>query len=132
MDEYPLSKSAFDKLVTKTGKHLNEINIENVMMGNVKPDDIKISKEVLLMQGKIAERYGRHQMKENFTRASELTDVPDEKILEIYESLRPFRSTKEELINLAYELRDKYNAINCANLILEAVEAYEKRNILRT
>jgi propanediol dehydratase small subunit len=35
MEEYPLSKSAFDKLVTKTGKHLNEINIDSSVIRSI-------------------------------------------------------------------------------------------------
>ncbi len=37
----------------------------------------------------------------NFERAAELTAVPDDRILEIYNALRPYRSTKEELLAIA-------------------------------
>ena len=48
----------------------------------------------------------------------------------MYDILRPNRSTKLELLKMAQELVEKYNAKNCAKLVLEAVEIYEKRGIL--
>ena len=67
----------------------------------------------------------------NFERAAELVDVPDEVILKMYDKLRPNRSTKLELVMMAQELLEKYNAKNCAKLVMEAAEVYEKRGILR-
>ena len=43
-------------------------------------------------------------------RAAELIAVPDTRVLEIYNALRPYRSTKVELLAIADELEDKYNA----------------------
>lgn len=132
MDKYPLSKNLpHDKIKTNTGKALSDINIENILNGNIKSEDIKISKETLLMQGEIAESCGRPQLNKNFIRASELIDVPDQLILKIYEALRPNRSTKAELLNIAGELESKYRAYNCSKLVREAVEVYEKRGILK-
>jgi propanediol dehydratase small subunit len=50
--------------------------------------------------------------------------------LKMYDKLRPNRSTKLELVMMAKELLDKYQAKNCARLIMEAAEIYEKRGIL--
>ena len=36
--------------------------------------------------------------------------------LEIYNCLRPYRSTKQELLNIASELENKYQAQVCAAL----------------
>ncbi|WP_026487265.1 diol dehydratase small subunit [Caldanaerobius polysaccharolyticus] len=132
MAEYPLSRSDFGDIKSRTGKPLSEINMDNVLKGKIGLEDIKISKETLLKQGEIAERHGRPQLRKNFERAAELIDVPDEEILRIYNSLRPYRSTKEELIRIAQELKDRYNAVNCAQLVLEAAEVYEKRGIFRS
>ena len=52
-------------------------------------------------------------------------------ILKMYDKLRPNRSTKLELVMMAQELLEKYNARNCAKLVMEAAEVYEKRGILR-
>ena len=57
-------------------------------------------------------------------------DIPDEVILNMYNQLRPNRATKKELVDMAQELINKYKAVNCANLVLEATEIYEKRGIL--
>ena len=70
-------------------------------------------------------------MKRNFQRAAELVDVPDDVILKMYDMLRPNRSTKLELVRMAEELLEKYQAKNCAKLVMEAVQIYEKRGILR-
>ena len=69
-------------------------------------------------------------MEKNFERAAELVDVPDDVILKMYDKLRPNRSTKLELVLMAQELLEKYNAKNCARLVMEAAEVYEKRGIL--
>lgn len=116
---------------SKTGKSLDEINMQNVMQGNITSEDIKISSETLLRQGEIAHEHGRPQIKRNFERAAELTNVPDELVLKIYEMLRPNRSTKDELLNVAYMLESKYNALKCSAFIKEAVKVYEKRGILK-
>lgn len=133
MVKYPLSSNMSPKdIKSKTGKSLDEINIENILNGEISSDDIKISKETLLMQGDIAEKAGRPQLKENFVRAAELIDVPDKILLDIYDKLRPNRATKKELLNIASELKTKYGAETCSKLVLEAAEVYEKRGILRT
>ena len=69
-------------------------------------------------------------MEMNFARAAELVDVPDDVILKMYDKLRPNRSTKAELVEMAQELLEKYNAKNCAKLVIEAAEVYEKRGVL--
>ena len=59
-----------------------------------------------------------------------IVNVPDDVILDMYNKLRPNRSTKKELILMAQELLQKYSAPHCAKLVLEAAEIYEKRGIL--
>lgn len=132
MIKYPLSQNLPpEQIKAKTGKSIKEINVENILSGSVTSEDIKISKETLLQQGEISEKAGRSQLKSNFLRASELVEVPDKLLLEIYEKLRPNRSTREELLGIARELRERYNAENCARLVLEAVEVYQKRGLFR-
>ncbi len=94
------------------------------------PDDIKISKEMLHAQGQVAKENCNDPKEKNFERAAELVDVPDDVILKMYDKLRPNRSTKLELVLMAQELLEKYNAKNCALLVMEAAEVYEKRGIL--
>ena len=127
---YPLGESENEQIRSKTGKKLTEITLDEVMKGHISSDDIKISKEMLKAQGQVAKETGNDPMEKNFERAAELVDVPDDVILKMYDKLRPNRSTKLELVQMAQELIEKYNAKNCARLVMEAAEVYEKRGIL--
>ncbi|MCR8744838.1 diol dehydratase small subunit [Romboutsia lituseburensis] len=129
--EYPLATKIPESISTPTGKKLNDITLESVMLGQIKPEDIRISKETLEMQAQIAEEMKRDAIARNFRRAGELISVPDERILEIYNALRPFRSTKEELLKIADELEEKYDAKINAEFVREAACVYETRKKLR-
>lgn len=130
MSNYPLGQHEADTITSKTGKRLSQITLDEVKKGNVKAEDIKISPEMLMRQGQVAREADNPQMEANFQRASELSNVPDDVILTMYNKLRPNRSTKQELVLMAQELLQKYNAPHCAKLVLEAAEIYEKRGIL--
>jgi propanediol dehydratase small subunit len=128
--KYPLGEYAKDSIRSKTGKKLSDITLEEIKKGNVRADDIKISKDMLFQQGNVAKENDNPELARNFERASELVEVPDDVILTMYNKLRPNRSTKIELLTMARELLEQYNAVNCAKLVLEAAEIYEKRGIL--
>ena len=128
--QYPLDEHERDRITSRTGKKLDELSLDEVRKGHVAPDDIKISAEMLRAQGEVADQAGNAPMKKNFERAAELTNVPDDVILRMYNKLRPNRATKTELARMAEELLEKYQAPNCAKLVLEAAEVYEKRGIL--
>ncbi|MCH1959940.1 MULTISPECIES: diol dehydratase small subunit [Romboutsia] len=129
--DYPLATKIPNLIKTPTGKKLEDITLESVMSQDIKPEDIRISKETLEMQAQIAEGMNRNAIARNFRRAGELISVPDERILEIYNALRPFRSTKEELLEIADELENIYDAKVNADFIREAAEVYEVRKKLR-
>jgi propanediol dehydratase small subunit len=130
MSRYPLGQKEADTITSRTGKKLSEITLDEVLRGNVTAEDIKISSEMLRRQGQVAAEADNPQMEANFERAAELVNVPDQVILEMYNKLRPNRSTKRELLLMAQELLEKYHAPHCAKLVLEAAEIYEKRGIL--
>lgn len=130
MMRYPFGEYEADSIRSKTGKKLNDITLDEIKKGNVTAEDIKISKEMLYNQGQVAKENDNPELSHNFERASELVDVPDDVILSMYNKLRPNRATKHELVTLAKELLDQYKAVNCAKLVLEAAEIYEKRGIL--
>ena len=130
MSNYHLGKNEADTITSKTGKKLYQITLEEVKRGNVTAEDIKISHEMLKRQGQVAREADNPQMEANFERAAELSNVPDDVILNMYNKLRPNRSTKRELVLMAQELLEKYHAPHCAKLVLEAAEIYEKRGIL--
>ena len=127
---YPLAKNHPDLLKSKTGKSFSEITFENVIQGKVIHEDFKTNADTLLMQAEIAEKAGKKQFAGNMRRAAELTRVPDEEVLKIYDKLRPNRATKQELLEIASDLRTKYQANITADLVEETARVYEKRNIL--
>ena len=127
---YPLGEYERDRVKSKTGKKLDEITLDAVLKNKISSEDIKISKETLRAQGQVASEAGNVPMEKNFERAAELVDVPDDVILQMYDKLRPNRSTKLELVMMAQELIETYGAKNCARLVMEAAEVYEKRGVL--
>ncbi|EKV56287.1 diol dehydratase small subunit [Brachyspira hampsonii] len=129
--DYPLGYNRKDLIKTSTGKSLDDITLDAVMNDRVGPNDVRITAETLEYQAKIAESVGRKIFAMNLRRAAELTRISDDRILEIYNALRPFRSTKAELIAIADELENKYSATISASLVREAAEVYEKRDRLR-
>ncbi len=129
--DYPLATKRPELVKTPTGKSLDSITLEGVLNGSVTPEDVRISPETLEIQAQIAEADGKSAISRNLRRAAELIAIPDERILEIYNALRPFRSTKEELLEIADELENKYNAKINSAFLRESAEVYEKRNRLR-
>jgi propanediol dehydratase small subunit len=129
--DYPLGKNRPDLVKTSRGQSLDDITLDEVMKGNIKPEDLRITGKTLLLQAEIAEQVGRWQLAQNFRRAAELTKVPDDRILEIYTALRPYRSSKEELLSIAEELENQYGAVLCANHVREAADVYERRRLLK-
>lgn len=121
-----------EQVRTKTGKSASDITIENIINGTVTSEDIKVSRETLLTQAGIAMDNDRVQLGQNFVRGAEMVDIPDELLLQIYNQLRPNRSTKQELLAAAERLQKEFGAYECARLILQAAEVYEKRGVLRS
>lgn len=129
--DYPLARKRPDLVKTATGLGLESITLEEVAAGKITFEDMRIRPETLEYQAQIAEACGRPQLASNIRRAAELTRISDERVLEIYEALRPYRSTKKELLDIAGELESRYQARVCAALVREAADVYEKRGRLR-
>ena len=129
--DYPLGTKRKDLIKTSTGKSLDDITLEAVMSDKITSDDVRITATTLEYQAQIAESAGRSIFARNLRRAAELTKISDDRILEIYNALRPFRSTKAELLAIADELENKYSAKISASLVREAAEVYEKRDRLK-
>ncbi|MCG8539144.1 MAG: diol dehydratase small subunit [Clostridia bacterium] len=130
-EDYPLGEKRVEILKTPTGKAFDTINLSSVIEGQIGAEDLRISPETLEMQAQIGESVGRDAFARNLRRAAELISVPDQRILEIYNAIRPYRSTKEEILEIADELENKYNAKINAAFVREAAEVYEKRNRLK-
>lgn len=130
-EDYPIAQKHPEWVKTPTGKTFTDITLENVLNGTISAKDVRITSDILKVQGEIAKSAGRPTITRNFSRAAELVSVPDERVLEIYNALRPYRSTKQDLLDIAAELDSKYEATITANFIREAAENYEKRKKLK-
>jgi propanediol dehydratase small subunit len=128
--DYPLASKRPDLVQSATGLHLDEITLDKVIAGQIGFEDIRTRPETLEYQAQIAESAGRPVLATNLRRAAELTRIPDARVLEIYNALRPYRSTKQQLLDIAEELDSQYQARVCAGHVREAAEVYEKRGRL--
>jgi propanediol dehydratase small subunit len=128
--DYPLASNRPELLKTPTGKRLDQITVQAVLAGDVAAEDLRIAPDTLRLQAQIAESAGRAQLGQNFRRAAELTALPDQKVLSVYNALRPHASTKQQLLDIAEELERDYSATLCGRLVREAADVYERRRIL--
>jgi len=128
MPQYPLMDNDADNLRAASGRPLNEVRLD---ADDLSLDDISIDADTLRAQARIAREAGYTQLAANLTRAAELTAVPSEELLKMYELLRPGRATDEQLNLLAQRLENEYNATENANFVREAAEAYKARGLLR-
>lgn len=124
IENYPLSERQPERLKTPSGLPFTEIQLDAVLSGKVQMKDLRVTPEALEAQAAIAESAGRPQLAQNLRRASELARVPEEKILQIYQALRPGRATKEALESLAVEFETQWQATRCARFVREAAQAY--------
>ncbi len=129
--DYPLGANRKDLIKTPTGKTLDDLTLDAVMKDIATFKDFSITPQALELQAQVAESAGRRQIAMNMRRAAELTAIPDERVLEMYNALRPHRSTFDELIAIADELQNKYNAKTCAAHVREAADVYKRRKLLR-
>ena len=127
--QYPLGEHARGEAVSRSGKALDELTLERLRAGHVAPEDLTIHPQTLRAQAEIAEGAGFGQLAANLRRAAELALVPNEKVLAVYEALRPYRVTYERLVALADELERDYGASENARLIREAAEVYKTRGL---
>ena len=129
--DYPLAEKRPELVKTATGKSLSDITLDAVVSGQIKAEEIRITPQTLEYQAQIGESIGRPQLAANMRRAAEMTAVPDKRILEMYNALRPNRSSKAELLAIADELEGQYGAKICAAFVREAADVYERRDVLR-
>jgi propanediol dehydratase small subunit len=130
--DYPLGIKRPDLVRSATGLTLDEITLDRVISKEISFEDVKIRPETLEYQAQVAESAGRPRLAANLRRAGEMTKIPDERVLEMYNALRPYRSTKKELMDIAEELESQYQARVCAALVREAADEYERRGRLKS
>jgi len=128
---YPLRDNGSDALLTYSGRPFRDITAEAIAAGELTGDDLRTHADTLRRQAAIAREGGYPQLAGNLLRAAELTDVPNEELLKIYELLRPERASYDELARLADYLEATYGALENANFIRDAAATYRERNLLR-
>jgi propanediol dehydratase small subunit len=129
LDTYPLIENAAETLRAASGRPLGEITLD--ALEELSIADVQISPATLRAQAEIARQAGFRQLAANITRAAELTAVPNAELLRMYELLRPQRATHAELLALADELEQRYQAAENAQLVREAAEVYRTRGLLK-
>lgn len=129
--DYPLGDKRPDLLYSRTEKSYDDLTLDAALKGDVTEADLRISPNTLEMHADISDTLGRPQLAKNFRRAAEMINISDARILQIYNAMRPNRSTKEQLLEIADELEEEYGALENANLIREAADVYERRGRLK-
>ena len=127
LSNYPLSEKQPGRLRTPSGQNFQDVTLEAVLEGKVAMSDLRVTAEALELQAQLAATAGRLQLAENFRRAAELAEVPEERIMLIYNALRPGRASQTDLEKLADLLQQDFKASRCACFVREAAEAYFKK-----
>lgn len=128
---FPLGDHHRDDVAAKSGRRLDELTLEQVLSGDVAPDDLAVSAETLLLQAEFARGAGYGQVADNLARAAEMTRIPNAKLLAIYEALRPRRSTYYQLLSLSQQITSLYGAELTGAYIREAADVYRDTGILK-
>ncbi|GJL82603.1 MAG: propanediol utilization protein [marine bacterium B5-7] len=113
-----------------SGIDVDRISVDDVRRGDLTLEDIRIHPETLEHQAQVAEEHGNPQLASNFRRAAELTRFKDDEIMQLYEALRPHRSTVEELQTIADDLESRDAPLNAA-LFAQAASVYQRRGLAR-
>jgi propanediol dehydratase small subunit len=130
--DFPLAEKRPETVRGRRGKALPGITLDAVIAGDVTMEDLRITPDALKAQGEIARDAGRPRLAQNFERAADLVDVPQDVIMRTYELLRPGRAkSKDELLAAANKLRTQYKAKLMAAFIEEAAEVYERRGLFK-
>jgi len=111
-----------------SGKMVESLTVDAIRAGTIGVSDLRIHPETLERQAVVAEEHSNPQLAENLRRAAELTQLPDDEVLAIYEALRPGRSTAPQLTALAHSLAGR-GLPRCAALVAEAAEVYARRGL---
>jgi propanediol dehydratase small subunit len=107
---------------------VERLTVDAIRAGEIGVSDLRIHPETLERQAMVAEAHSNPQLAENLRRAAELTQLPDDEVLAIYEALRPGRSTAAQLTALAGSLADRALP-RCAALVAEAADVYARRGL---
>ncbi len=126
---YPLGEGGGEGVTSRTGVPLGALTLDAVRAGQLRGEDFTIHPDTLRQQASFAEEAGYPQLAANLRRAAELATLPDDRVLAIYEALRPYRLGYEQLLALAHELASEHGAPETARYVREAAEAYRRRGL---
>ena len=130
--DYPLAENRPESIRARSGRPLMDITLEAVVDGSVGMADLAIHAETLLRQAEIARSAGRPTLAQNFERAADLVEVPQDLVMRAYEILRPGRArSAAEILAVAATLRNEHGADRIAAFMEEAADVYEKRGLFR-
>lgn len=130
--DYPLAEKHPERVRGRRGKTADDITLAAAVSGEVEMEDLGITPEALLQQARIAASVGRAALAANFERAAEMTRLPQDEIMAVYELLRPGRAASPEALReAAGRLRETYRAPRLAGFLEEAAEMYDKRGLFR-
>ena len=128
---FPLGENHREEITTRSGRPLSELTLDQVLGGDVLPEDVSVDAGTLEVQAEFARQAGYGQVAENLARAAEMTRIPNEELLEIYESLRPGRSTYYQLLSISQRITSMYGAELTGAYIREAADAYRDTGLLK-
>lgn len=110
---------------------MEELTMDSLRAGKLSPQDVTIRKSQLIAQAEYADQKGYRQLARNFRRAAELTNLPNDVLMAVYEKLRPNRSSYGELLSTSQELTARYDAPETGFYVREAAEVYRERGLLK-
>jgi propanediol dehydratase small subunit len=131
-EDYPIAEKRPESIRARSGKPLRDITLEAVLSGRIGMADLAIHPETLLRQAQIARAAGRPTLAQNFERAADLVEVPQDLLMRAYELLRPGRARSgAEIREIAAVLRRDHGALRIAAFLEEAATVYEQRGLFR-
>lgn len=108
----------------------SKFTVQNAVDGKLGLSDLRMDPAVLARQAVVADEGGNPQLAENLLRAAELALLDDEDVMNLYEALRPHRSSAVQLEELRVSL-ERRGAARCAELVRQAADVYARRGLLR-
>ena len=131
--DYPLAETRPERVTGARGRSLEVLTLEAAAAGDLAIEDLRITAQALLQQAQIARSVGRAALAANFERAAEMTALPQDEVMRIYEMLRPGRApSRDTLIEAARRLRTVHGAPRLAGFVEDAARVYERRGLFRT
>jgi propanediol dehydratase small subunit len=108
----------------------DKFTVQAAVDGKLQLSDLRMDPATLEHQAAVARDGGNPQLAENFLRAAELAILDGDEVMDLYEALRPHRSTAAELEDLRASLEAR-GASRCAELVRHAAVVYARRGLLR-